>query len=65
MKGQFTPDEIHKLDRTVLESQFMRLQALCAAQKNRQVITRQRLCLIEQHVSALKRHLVVSIGEGK
>ncbi len=60
-----TPDEIHKLERQVLESYFMRLQALASAQKNRQTITRQRLCLIEQHVVALKKHITASMGEGE
>ena len=53
----FTPDEVSKLDRTSLESAFLRLQALAAAHKNRATVTRQRIALIEQHVSALKKHV--------
>lgn len=50
---KFTQDEVHKLDRQVLESRLLQVQALQAATVARLVTARQRAVLIQQHVNML------------
>lgn len=50
---KYTADEVRKLDRPVLESRFLQLQALRAASISRLVTARQRAVLIQQHVNML------------
>ena len=57
---KYTADELHKLDRPVLESRVLQLQAYLAAVEARAVTARQRAVLIEQHVKRLVNHLCLT-----
>ncbi len=62
---KLTPDEVRKLDRVVLESIFLQLQALQGATKARLLVIRQRVVLIETHIRRLKDCLLPHEKEGK
>ena len=62
---KYTADELHKLDRPVLESRVLQLQAYLAVVEARAVTARQRAVLIETHIRRLKDCLLPHEKEGK
>jgi len=53
-----TPAKVRQLDRSILESQFLRLQIYNAALRTRLNAARQRTVLIERYVKSLKEYLI-------